>query len=120
MSMSISMIMYMYILKYNLLSPYNINCMHMFKADLLALDNQLVCSSMVKAISPTPNFPQLPVLLFVVLRLEFCLPGPSSGLRQVTMAAEIMSTTACQRPGNSILQYYFPFSDLKFILPPLP
>lgn len=38
--------LYRYILKYNLLSPYNVTCMCVFRTDCLALDNQLVCSSL--------------------------------------------------------------------------
>lgn len=83
-SLSISMIMYMYILKYNLLSSYSIICMCVFKVDLSTVDNQSVCYCMINTTSHIPSFPRLPVVLFAVLRLEFCLSVSCSGLGQVT------------------------------------
>lgn len=32
-------------------------CMYVFRVDHLTLDNQLLCSSLEKATSPTPSFP---------------------------------------------------------------
>lgn len=49
-----------YILKHNLLCPYNVAHTYVFRADHLPLDNQLVFSFIpVKATSPAPGFPQL-------------------------------------------------------------
>lgn len=39
-----------YILKYNLLSLYNVTCVHVFRADHLVLVNQLVCSPLEKTV----------------------------------------------------------------------
>jgi hypothetical protein len=46
-----------YISKYNLLSVYNITCMYVFRANHLVLDNQLMCSFLVKIISLTLIMP---------------------------------------------------------------
>lgn len=55
--------------KYNVLSVYNVVCMYVFRADHLTLDNQSVCSSLGKATSLAPNFPQLPRVPCAELRL---------------------------------------------------
>lgn len=55
--------LYMHIHKYNLFRPYNIICIYVFRADSLALDNQLVCSSLGNTTSPTHILPQLPIVL---------------------------------------------------------
>ena len=36
-------------------SVFSVSCMYVFKADHLALDNQLMCPSLVKAISPASS-----------------------------------------------------------------
>lgn len=51
---------YIYTLKYNLLSQYNVTCMCVFKADHLILD---MCSSLGKTTSPTPSFSWLPIAI---------------------------------------------------------
>lgn len=51
---------YLYIPKYNLLSPYKVTCMYVFRTDYLALDNQLVCTSLGRATAPVP--PPAPLL----------------------------------------------------------
>jgi hypothetical protein len=56
-----------YIHKHTLLSLYNVMCMSVFEADHLVLDNQVVCSSLRKTISPTLGIPQWPVVLCVGL-----------------------------------------------------
>lgn len=56
---------YTYILKYNLLSLYNVNPMQIFRADHLVVDNQSVCSSLDRTISHTLSTLYLPVDLFV-------------------------------------------------------
>jgi hypothetical protein len=43
--MCICICIYIYTPKYNLLSSYTVSCMHVFRADHLSPDNQLVCSS---------------------------------------------------------------------------
>lgn len=50
---------YIYFPKYKLLSPCTIISMDIFRADHLAQDNQFVCSSPEKTISPTPSFSHL-------------------------------------------------------------
>lgn len=60
--------MYIYIPIYNLLSPHDVTCMHVFRADHLARDNQPVCSPPGTATSPALSFAQLSV----VLRVELC------------------------------------------------
>lgn len=64
---------YIYILKYSLLSLFA-TCMHAFGAERLSLDSQL-CSSTGRTLYPTPSFPRLPVILCEGLRLHglFCL-----------------------------------------------
>lgn len=57
------------ILKYNLFSPYNASYMCVFRVAHLALDNQLVCSSMRSTTSPASSSPQLPEVLCVGLSL---------------------------------------------------
>ena len=48
---------YMYIPKYSLLSPCDVTCMFVSRADHLALDNQLVCSSLGRLLLSFPfNF----------------------------------------------------------------
>lgn len=42
--------------KYNLFRLYNVPFTYAFKVDQLVLDNQLLCSSLRKIISPTPSF----------------------------------------------------------------
>lgn len=44
------------ICKYNLLISYNVACTYVFRADLLALGNQLVCSAPERIIPPTSRF----------------------------------------------------------------
>lgn len=56
---------FLYIPKYNLFSPYNVTCMRVFRTELLALDNRLVCSSLGRIISSAPSFPQSPTVLCV-------------------------------------------------------
>lgn len=58
-------IYYIYILKYNQFSLYNVTCMHVLGADYLALGIQLG-----KNTSPTPNCLQLPIILYDGLRLH--------------------------------------------------
>lgn len=48
---------YLYIPKYNLLSLCNVTYMCVFMADALALDNQLVYSSLEETFSPTHKTP---------------------------------------------------------------
>lgn len=57
-----------YIYKYNLLNLYNVTFVHILEADYLALDNQLVRSSLGKTIFPTLIIPLLPVVFCVRLR----------------------------------------------------
>ena len=59
---------YIYNPKYNLFSLYNVICMYGFWADILALDNQLVCSSLGKTTMPNVSFPQLSIFLWTMLR----------------------------------------------------
>lgn len=49
-------------------------CMYVFKGDHLVLDNQLVCSSLGKATSLVPSFPQLPIPLCAGFRPHELLP----------------------------------------------
>lgn len=50
-------------------SSYNVSCMFFFfRSDFLALDNQFVCFSLGKTISPAPMSPQLPIVLYIGLR----------------------------------------------------
>jgi hypothetical protein len=37
--------------KYNLITPYNITCMSVFKADHLVFDTQVLCSSLTLSVS---------------------------------------------------------------------
>lgn len=53
---------YRHIPKYNLFSPRNVTCMYVFRAEHLALDKQLVCSSLGKTSSLAPSFPQFKLL----------------------------------------------------------
>ena len=76
-----------YISKYNLSSLYNATCMYVFRADRLALGSQLVCSLSGKTTSPTPVFPQLPVVLRVELRRH--------GLSPSTLACSLLSFSSC-------------------------
>jgi hypothetical protein len=43
--------MYVYIPNHNLMSPYNVSSVYVFRADHLVLDNQLVCFSLGRATS---------------------------------------------------------------------
>jgi hypothetical protein len=52
------------------MSPYNVACMYVFRDDHLAMDKQLVCSSLGIA----PNFPQLPEVPCVGLRPDSLYP----------------------------------------------
>lgn len=56
--------------KYKLFKSYNDLCMCVFRADRLALDKQLECSSLEKATSSVPRFPCLSVAPCVGLRLH--------------------------------------------------
>lgn len=58
----------MNILKYNLLSPYSVICVYVFRDDHLVLESQLVCSSSRRAASPISSSTQLPVAAYVGLR----------------------------------------------------
>lgn len=42
--------------------------MYVSRADLLTLDNQLMCSSLERTTSPAPSFTHLPIVLCVELR----------------------------------------------------
>lgn len=53
---------YRHIPKYNLFSPHNVTFMHVFRAEHLVLDKQLVCSSLWKTSSLAPSFPQFKLL----------------------------------------------------------
>lgn len=62
--------------KYILFSPHKVSRVYVFKADHLALDNQLRCSSLEMTTSPDPNFPQLSVVLCTLLNtceLSICV-----------------------------------------------
>ena len=59
---------------YNLLSLYNVPCMYVFRADCLALDKQLVSSSLGKTIPPTLSMSYLPLVLCVWLKPGGLLP----------------------------------------------
>lgn len=48
---------YKYIPKHNTLSLNNDTYTYVFRPDHLVLDNQLVCSSLGKVMSPTPSIP---------------------------------------------------------------
>lgn len=50
----------------NLLSSYNVTCMHVFRAHYLAVINQLVCSSLGKPNSLVSRLLQLPIVPIVV------------------------------------------------------
>lgn len=56
------MYVYIHILKFRLFSPY-VTCMYVFRTDCLALNNQLMCSSMGKTSSLSSKFLQLPMVL---------------------------------------------------------
>jgi hypothetical protein len=58
----------MYVPKYNLLSSHHLTFMYVFRADHLAPDNQLVCSSLGRATYPAPSFTQLPIVVSVASR----------------------------------------------------
>lgn len=45
-----------YVPKYNLLGLYDVTCMYVLRADHLALDNQLTCSSLGKLFLPSQHF----------------------------------------------------------------
>ena len=62
--------------KYSLLSPYYVTYMCVFRADHLALDNHLVCSSTPRWIttSSTPRFLQLHIVFYVQLRPPVLFP----------------------------------------------
>jgi hypothetical protein len=64
---------HIYIIKYKLLSQY-VTCKYVFSADHLALDNQLICSSLEKAATTSANFSQLPIVLYLELRLLGLFP----------------------------------------------
>lgn len=49
--------------KYNLLCLRNATCPYVFRTDSLRLDNQLLCSSLGKTISPPLSTPCLPLVL---------------------------------------------------------
>jgi hypothetical protein len=59
------MIIYISIFLNNLLSVYNVTCIYVFRADHLALDKQLVSSSLGKIISLALSIPHLPIVLCV-------------------------------------------------------
>lgn len=59
---------YTHIPKYNLLSPYNITCLCIFRVDLLALDHQFKCSSLGRTTFLTTGFSQLPTALRIGLK----------------------------------------------------
>lgn len=53
--------MHIHIPKYNLLIPFNVTCMYVFRANLLVLNN-------------LPSIPRLPVVPFVRLKSPWALP----------------------------------------------
>lgn len=55
-------------LKYNLLGPYNVTCVHVFMADHLGLDNWSVCSFLGRVSFASLCFAPLPIILSVGLR----------------------------------------------------
>lgn len=48
---------------YCLLSPFNVTCVNVFRADHLASENQLVCSYLGMPTSPVLRFTHLPLVL---------------------------------------------------------
>lgn len=48
---------------YCLLSPFNVTCVNVFRADHLASENQLVCSYLGRPTSPVLRFTHLPLVL---------------------------------------------------------
>lgn len=64
--MHICVCVYIYIPRYNLVSPHNV--LYVVRADHLALNCQLAYSSLEKTTSPSPSFAQLPVVPYVWLR----------------------------------------------------
>lgn len=53
----------------NLFSPFNAICMHIFRTDYFALDNESVGSFLQKTTTlTTPSFPWFPVVLLIGLR----------------------------------------------------
>jgi hypothetical protein len=60
---------YIYIYStYNPFIPYDLTCMYVLRAGCLAVNNQLLCSSLGKTPSPVLSSPQLPIVLCVILR----------------------------------------------------
>lgn len=60
--------------KYNLLSLYNITCVYIFMTEYLVWDDQSVCFSLGKTISPAFSVLYLPLVLFVGLRPRGLFP----------------------------------------------
>lgn len=58
----------------NLSGLYNVTFMCVFRADSLVLNNQSVCSSLGKAISPALGIPWLSIDLYVRLKLPGLSP----------------------------------------------
>ena len=54
---------------YNPLNPYNNICMYVFRADNLALDKQVMCSSLERALLSPSSFMKLPIVMCIPCEL---------------------------------------------------
>lgn len=107
---------YSYIPQYNPLSSHNVTGMHVFRADLLTLDNQVVSSSL-RIPSSTPSFTQLPGVFCVGLRLSGC---PPSGLPSIVkefraLASSFASLATTASAYTSLCFQHLFTSQVSFI-----
>lgn len=66
--MQICIYIHIYTPKYKLLAPYNVTCMHVYKADHLVLNNEFVWYALEKATIPTTRFCWFPIVFCAELR----------------------------------------------------
>jgi hypothetical protein len=71
-----------------------LSCMYVFRADHLALNNQLLYSSLGKTISLEPSFPQLSNVLYVGLR-TYRLSHVQFGMSIGVILVQLMFGQSC-------------------------
>lgn len=75
----------MHIAKYKLFCLHNVMIMYVFRAQLLALDHQSVCSSLRKTFSPTLRTSQLFIILCIGLRQTTLYPFKGKYLEKLIL-----------------------------------
>lgn len=89
-------------------------CIYDFRSDHLLSDNQFVCSSLEKTISPTLSNPELPVVLCAELR-----PRGFSQSTSASLARGIVHMALC-KVSDGLMSPFLALSDYSFKVGSLP